>query len=262
VHSWLFFNNCVFGDISIETLASRLNDYIAGLHYTDGSPVTQVDLVTHSMGGLIARAYLAGLQSGGSFAPPANTRVRKLIEIATPNFGSFLAPNIGVQTSEMYPGSTFLWSLGTWNQGGDDLRGVDAIAVVGNGDAPLLEYPPANASDGVVTVTSASLGFARDLSRTRVLRYCHTESSVIDCNGSGIANVDHAPETGRIVKSFLADTADWTGIGIPAAQDSYLGQYGGIYFALANAAGQYQNDMTQVQWGSVALHNGGASHAV
>jgi len=64
--SVLFFNNCAYGDITIEQLATQLNLYVLGLTYTDGTPVSQVDLVAHSMGGLIVRAYLAGLQPGDS----------------------------------------------------------------------------------------------------------------------------------------------------------------------------------------------------
>jgi triacylglycerol esterase/lipase EstA (alpha/beta hydrolase family) len=56
----------------------------------DGSDVAQFDLVTYSMGGLIARAYLSGLQFDGSLASPL-PHIRKLVEIATPNFGSFIA---------------------------------------------------------------------------------------------------------------------------------------------------------------------------
>jgi hypothetical protein len=92
------------------------------------------------MGGLISRAYLAGLQPNQTLAPLSNARVRKLIQIATPNFGSFQAPRTGVQTSEMVPGSTFLWDLGTWNQRLDDLRGVDVLAVIGNAG---MGYAPA-----------------------------------------------------------------------------------------------------------------------
>jgi len=40
-----------------------------------------------------------------------------------------------------------------WNQFGDDLRGVDAVAAIGNAGT-------AQASDGVVETTAASLDFA------------------------------------------------------------------------------------------------------
>lgn len=265
--SVLFFNNCAYGDIKIEQLATQLNSYLANLRYTDGTPVAQVDLVTHSMSGLIARAYLAGLQTDGSASPSLNTRIRKLIEIATPNFGSFVAANFsvftGIQSSEMIPGSTFLWYLATWNQRGDDLRGVDALAVIG--DAGTYGNA-ANASDGVVSLTSASLGFVAADQRTRIVHYCHTDppSFGMSCSAArGIANVtDASQDTGRIVRSFLAGTADWLAIGVTPSQNTYLSRYGGIYFELENATWQYLNDLTQVTFGTVPLQNGGATGRV
>ena len=120
-----WFDNCV-EDLNgpIEDLGNILGDVLNLIRYTNGTLVPEVDLVSHSMGGLIVRAYLAGMQSGYSFAPPANPRIRKFVEIATPNFGSFLAANyyklgvdlIGTQALEMLPGSNFLWQLNTWNQ--------------------------------------------------------------------------------------------------------------------------------------------------
>jgi hypothetical protein len=226
------------------------------------------------MGGLISRAYLAGLQANQTAAPPANPMVRKLVQIATPNFGSFIAANFApsflglpAQAAEMVPGTAFLWNLARWNQGGDDLRGVDAIAIIGNAGT---FNGTSNASDGIVTLTSASLGFARDPSRTRILPYCHIASDFVansilgtmDCSGNGIANVDQAPETGNIIRSFLAGTTTWTTIGNTPTQDPFLSQDGGVYFAEANAADQYATDLTQVLWGNVGLSNGGSSGGV
>ena len=263
----LFFNNCAYGDVTIEQLASQLGAYIASLHYTDGTPVAQVDLVTHSMGGLIARAYLAGLQTDGSLRPPPDPHIRKLVEIATPNFGSFQAPNTGVQTPEMVPGSLFLWNLATWNQWGDDLRGVDALAIIG--DAGTWPLPGTlnvwtNASDGVVSLTSASLGFARDQSRTRILSYCHTDPGPIanfgmSCySAPGIANVDEAPETGTLVLSFLAGTSDWMSATLSKTpnQNWWLSQYGGLYFALENAAGTLYTALGSASLGSQPFQKG------
>ncbi len=226
-----FFNHCFYGDIPIEDLAAQFGNYLNGLSYTDGTPVSEVDVVAHSMGGLIVRAYLSGKQkTPGLFSPPTNMKIRKFVEIATPNFGSFIAPDIGVQAPEMVPGSQLLWDLATWNQGGDDLRGVDALAIVGNGGpcCTLINPPWQNASDGVVSLTSASLGFARDSSRTRILPYCHTSSS---CSGySGIAYVDSIMHpTWSIVHSFLSGTSDWMSIGTTPTEDQWLSQYGGIF---------------------------------
>ncbi len=254
----MFFNNCAYGNIPIEDLAGQLGRYLAGLRYTDGTPVSQVDLVAHSMGGLIIRAYLAGLQTDGAVNPPINHRVRKVVQIATPNFGSFAASSVGVQTAEMVPGSTFLWNIARWNNGLDDMRGVEAVAVIGNAGSlgDLL-----NASDGVVSTSSASLGFTQDASRTRVVRYCHTDpgfaSLVMTC--SGTVSIAKSSEANRIVRSFLAGTADWQSIGTGAGTDQYLSQYGGLLFSTQESSATWIKDLTRVSFGTVPLSSGGAT---
>ena len=265
-----FFDNCVEQSVNgstIEALGVTLGQFLNMVQYTGGVQVPQVDLVSHSMGGLIARSYLAGLQANGSLSPPFNPRVRKFVEIATPNFGSFLAANYsdllanGTQAAEMVPGSSFLWSLGTWNQRGDDLRGVDALAIIGNAgywkSSIFATTQLNNASDGVVSFTSASLNFARDPSRTRILQYCHigpdsAAYSSIDCSGKGgIANVNEAPETGQIILSFLAGTSAWQSVGFANQM-----QFGGGYFALENAAGTQYTPFSSVSLGSMPLTSG------
>jgi len=262
-----FFDNCVEDpNGQIENLGNTLGQVISLIQYSNGTQVPQVDLVSHSMGGLIVRSYLAGLQTNGALSPPLNLRVRKFIEIATPNFGSFLAANWsyvianGTQTSEMIPGSPFLWYLATWNQRGDDLRGVDALAIVGDKgywQANNFSTDDPGLSDGVVSITSASLGFvplsyARSPVRTRILPYCHVPPGLpIDCTGGGIARVDQAPETGAIVLSFLENTPDWQSIG-----NSNQTEYGGLYFALENAAGTQYTALENASLGSVSLNAG------
>jgi uncharacterized protein (TIGR03437 family) len=262
-----FFDNCVEDPNGlIENLGNVLGDVLSLIRYDDGTLVPQVDLVSHSMGGLIVRAYLSGLQTNGALSPPLSPRVRKFIEIATPNFGSFLAANwsdvisSGSQTAEMIPGSTFLWNLATWNQRGDDLRGVDGLAIVGDAgywQPNIFSGTSPSLSDGVVSITSASLGFvplgyARSPSRTRIVPYCHVPPGLpIDCSGSGIADVDQAPETGAIVLSFLENTSAWESIG-----NSNQTQYGGVYFALENAAGTQYTALGSVSLGSVSFEVG------
>jgi uncharacterized protein (TIGR03437 family) len=64
------------------------------------------------------------------------------------------------------------------------------------------------------------------------------------------------------VRSFLADTADWTTIGHPPSQDPWLSQYGGIFFGEQNSQAQWISDFSQVSFGTVPLTNGGASGTV
>ena len=164
-----FFDNCKEDpNQPIEVLAKDFAAFLSTVTYDNGAQVPQIDIVAHSMGGLIARAYLAGLQPDESLAPPVNTLIRKLVLIATPNFGSFVAANFaniipaGTQSAELITGSALLWNLATWNQRIDDLRGVDAIAVIGNAGAYVNNITGAslaNASDGIVSLTSGSLSF-------------------------------------------------------------------------------------------------------
>src|ERR1019366_5905134 len=122
------FDNCLEDpNQPIEILGNDLATFPSTILYENGTQVEQIDLVAHSMGGLIARSYLAGLQSNQTYTPPAPALVRDLVLIASPNFGSFVAGNFvnglaaGTQSPEMVPGSAFLWNLATWNQRGDDL---------------------------------------------------------------------------------------------------------------------------------------------
>ena len=209
--------------------------------------------------------------------------MRKLVLIATPNFGSFVAGNYvttmvaGSQSAELAPGSAFLWNLNTWNQRGDDVRGVGAIAVIGNAGSytPNLSssYVLDGASDGLVSLTSASLGFAYGTQSpaTRVVPYCHIDPGAftnislgtVACNAPGIANVtDTSHFTGQIVRSFLAGTTAWSSIGTAPSSDPYLKTNGGMFFAMVNAAGNYVSDMSAVRWGTVTLQSSGYSGTI
>src|SRR5277367_4433763 len=106
----LFFDNCsVAGKPPIESLGNSFGAFISALKYTDGTAVPQVDVVAHSMGALIVRAYLAGMQTDGTFNPPANPALRKIVFLAPVNFGTVAASIFGtdVQTQELSLGSTF-----------------------------------------------------------------------------------------------------------------------------------------------------------
>jgi triacylglycerol esterase/lipase EstA (alpha/beta hydrolase family) len=118
----VFFDNCTItsptsGRPTIEALGAAFGTFLSGLRYTDGTAVTEVNVVAHSMGGLILRSYLAGKVDAppATYTPPANTGIRKAVFLATPHFGTALAGQLGsdVQTQEMALGSQFLFDLNT-----------------------------------------------------------------------------------------------------------------------------------------------------
>ena len=283
-----YFDNCAEDpNDTIEGIGNYLGTFLATIQYDNGQQVPQIDLVAFSMGGLIARAYLAGLQPDETVTPPATTLVRDLILIATPNFGSFVAGNYattleaypGTQDAELIPGSSFLWNLATWNQRGDDLRGVNAMAIVGNAGPYLASLSATTqlntASDGLVSETSAAAGFVLTPTSTQlptqVVPYCHVDPvdftntlfGTFDCDAAGIANVtDDTQETGEIVRSFLAGTSDWQSIGVTAAKDPWLSIDGGIFFAMQDQTGAYVTDLSAVEWGTVVLTPGGDTDVV
>lgn len=227
-----FFGTCSFNSKpSIEIMANTLGTMIRNLN------VPKVDLVSHSMGGLIVRAYLSGKQDTvGVFKPPPDTHVRKWVSIATPNFGALLPGVItgyvpDQQTQELIPGNQFLFDLATWNQNHDDLRGVDTVGIIGNAGG---FWPFNGQSDGTVAVTSASMSFALPDERTRVLPYCHGAGDLtailgLGCNAPPLARIQSDnPLSWSIVDSFLKGTADWRSVGHSPSQDGILSQYGGV----------------------------------
>jgi len=237
----VFFNTCSLpSTATIEDLAAAFATFLAGLKYTSGQLVETVDVVSHSMGGLVLRAYLSGKQDKpGVFQPPASTHVRKAVFLASPNFGTPVASVLPVsnQVSEMASGSSFLFGLDTWNQGTDDLRGVDAVAAAGNAGSGGLGNT-AGFDDGVVPLTSAALRFYLP-GRTRVVPYCHIDGggiiTVFDLcpgNAKGIADIDSAMhDSARIIVSFFNGTDDWQSVGTAAESDPFLSVDGGLIVA-------------------------------
>jgi uncharacterized protein (TIGR03437 family) len=243
----VFFDNCLFPNRPfIEDLGNSFATFLAALKYQDGTPVTQVDVVAHSLGGLIVRSYLAGKQTNGTYTPPATVLIRKYISIAVPNFGT-VNPAVTLvvdnQTTELAAGSRFTFDLGTWNQGTDDLRGVDALAIVGNGGTGQDTMP--GFDDGLVSLSSGSIGFARP-NRTRIINACHTGPGILSTfnycplNAPAVA----APNTdtdlnAAIAVSFLANTTAWQSLGQAAEQNMFLSVGGGLELRAKSAADVY-----------------------
>jgi len=252
-----FFENCTeCPECSIEQLGAELATFLNGL------PAPEVDVIAHSMGGLIVRSYLAGKSAtSGVFNPPPTQKIRKAMFLATPHFGSPLADELttnallatlygtDVQIMEMERASQFEWDLATWNQFGDDLRGVDAVSAIGNAGTN-------GTSDGVVLLTSASLDFAIP-GRTRVVPYCHIPGTDVDglagaltgCSGPGIAYIDSTSHPSyQIISSFLMDGTAWQTVGNSPAQDPTLSKLGGMMVAEVTASDQYVETLSSVTW--------------
>ena len=237
----LYFDNCTVGNAlikpDIETVAIAFGKFLEALKYSDGTPVTQVDVVAHSMGGLIVRSYLAGKQdvTSAAFSPPPTPGIRRMIFLGTPHFGTTLAALFGfdIQTQEMAPASSFLLALNTWNQGTDDLRGIPAIAIAGNGGTG--QESMMGFDDGVVELSSSSLGFYRP-GLTRIVPDCHTVDSLLVfagfCSSSAPAlnmiTNDTSNPVSQIIVSFLTGTSAWQSVGQAAEANSILSVTGGI----------------------------------
>jgi len=255
----IFFDNCMYPNKPpIETLGTNLGTFLSALKYTDGTAVSQVDVVAHSMGGLIVRAYLAGMQTGGTFTPPPNPGIRKAVFLSTPHFGTFATSfaalfGTDAQTTELALGSTFNFALGTWNQNTDDLRGVDALAIVSNGGTD--QTSPVNGksvSDGVVTFTSGSIGFAETNRSIIVPNYCHISYSSLEslagiladfvCNpgAPGIAQGVNSTDTNvQAVLSFLNGTTAWQTIGQTLSQSPAVATEAGVILRAKTSADQF-----------------------
>ena len=124
-----------FGDINDN--AQRLANTVASVRARTGS--AKVDLVAHSMGGLVTRAYVKNL--GGS------TKVDSLITLASPHYGTDLAniakfltlgSCVGITSChQMARGSSFLADL---NAGDDTIGNVRYTSIASKVDEVVFPY--------------------------------------------------------------------------------------------------------------------------
>lgn len=132
----------------IEVLEEKLGQYLL--------PFKQVDVIAHSMGGLIVRQYL----SHHSEHP-----IRRLLFLSTPHFGTNAAGLLeslasvsaegNLQADEMQVGSDFLWQLNL--QEGQEMQGIEVLNAYVDGDSILNR-------DLVVSSSSAWLPWAANVS--------------------------------------------------------------------------------------------------
>lgn len=200
---------------SIENLAGELAKHICnnvkgGLLGQDGecSEPGQVDIVAHSMGGLIARAYIAGMaqdKANSNSRIPYDDDIRRLIMAGTPNYGaapSFLqylgglestACTVNRQACEMVFGSNFVWSLTErWRDvvlRKNRFPVSNLLAISGTNDGFTANCVE-DIGDGIVGIASSALpydeqdSFLPDIQR-RYVPYRHADIPSDDCRDSG-----------------------------------------------------------------------------
>jgi pimeloyl-ACP methyl ester carboxylesterase len=115
----------------------------------DGMPI---DVVAHSMGGLVFRSMIAQQ----CFVD--NSIFDRYITLGTPHYGQ--NATISYQAQQMKYGSNFLWHLGeAWHFDGKRWPGQDTLCIVGITDF-ILESNTSSGSywDGLVHAWSAALG--------------------------------------------------------------------------------------------------------
>jgi pimeloyl-ACP methyl ester carboxylesterase len=191
---------------SLRRVAGELGAFIERL----GAP--RVDVVAHSMGGLIARAWMAGLADDG---PPYAGQVRRLVTAGTPHFGvtrhvlrdvltvlvalgrcgERILPVLDAQIDQMLFGSAFLADLNAaWETA--PVAPDRLLTVIG---CLTLDCE----HDLVVAAPSAALPVTSPDSRAAYVLHAHTGLLTV-------ANREHP--TYRVALPFLRDGAPGPGI--------------------------------------------------
>jgi pimeloyl-ACP methyl ester carboxylesterase len=139
---------------SIDVLAGVLAARIDELRTATGAP--RVVLVTHSMGGLIARAYL---RDHGA------AKVARLITIGAPHHGSVHAHlGFGENARQMEPGSDWLEALARAEPHGSPMPFTSIFSVHDNFVAPQASSAhPAARNVPVAGIGHVSLGFSDEV---------------------------------------------------------------------------------------------------
>ena len=208
------------GDESIEQLAARLAIRVDEL--LRSTRAAQVDLVAHSMGGLITRAWMAGLSTGNI---PYRGQIRKLIMISTPQYGATdakwneLVSELGhscsiVQSREMTFGGDFITRLDrAWDAFEQfspfRMQPADELFIAGTRSDGVFECGPSahGCSDGIVEIASAVLkDAASDHVRYVPYKHAHTDLLLpaLSSSDRAVAFID-GPEhkAYRLIRDFL-----------------------------------------------------------
>lgn len=118
---------------SVEELAGMFHEHLQRVLIDTN--VLQVDVVAHSMGGLVARAYMSGLAVDSLGAGIAyGGEIRRLVTVGTPNYGTKASFGAGLtrgtQRGEMAVASRFVLRLHDAWAAAIEARAVDESAVL------------------------------------------------------------------------------------------------------------------------------------
>ena len=199
MHAFSYYNN-YFGyskSTPIQTVAEGVAREIAEIYVESGD--TPVDIVAHSMGGLIVRTMLAY-----DLIDPKC--IGRFVSIAVPHYGQNVDNDLGgYQSGQMKYGSLFLWNLAdSWHFRGKTIPDTLCIAGI---DQKVNE----SMWDGLVHCWSAALG---DTPVRYVLK-CHSPSvsieSKVNTVGGGVLGGLLGGLPGLIIGSLVGNgTADNT----------------------------------------------------
>ena len=133
-----------------EAVACDIQDF-----YDERTEKIPLDVVCHSMGGLVFRTLIA------NECLVDNSIIHRYVTLGTPHYGQ--AFGLTHQARQMKYGSEFLWRLGeAWQFQGRNWPSTNTLCVAGMTDAawinPTPDAPDGSYWDGLVHAWSASLG--------------------------------------------------------------------------------------------------------
>lgn len=160
---------------NIEDYAQHLSDAIDIILHNTGRP--KVNIIAHSMGGLVARQYIKN--------PGGSSKVDKLIMIGTPNHGiwkrdgipffcGFFVPR--AECDDMHHESDFIIKL---NSGGEANSPVKYMTIASNS---FITPISGDQYDGVIRISSTELEWATNHVIPRGSEIGNTHSKMLDPN--------------------------------------------------------------------------------
>ena len=182
-------------DSPIEEVAAAVARKIVDFHESRGGE--SVDVVCHSMGGLVFRSLVAQ----ECLADPSI--VRRYVTLGTPHYGQ--NAELSYQAKQMTYGSDFLWHLGeAWHFEGLGWPASDTLCIAGMSESHLSgETKNGSYWDGLVHAWSAALGSGVP---TRYVYRCHS-SILLNMKAKAMCSVADGSNDAvyRMIRDFLAD---------------------------------------------------------